>query len=62
MDVLNEIYYRNFAKLSEDTQSIRTALADIYPDCDLVDQRIHAIKDGVITHEEANLLRLYITW
>lgn len=62
MDVLNEIYYRNFAKLSEDTQSIRTALANIYPDCDLVDQRIQAIKDGLITHEEAELLRLYITW
>ena len=62
MDVLNEIYYRKFAKLSEDTQSIRTALADIYPDCDLVDQRIRAIKDGIITHEEAELLRLYITW
>lgn len=62
MDVLNEIYYRNFTKLSEDAQSIRMALADIYPDCDLVDQRIRAIKDGIITHEEASLLRLYITW
>lgn len=62
MDVLNEIYYRNFVKLSEDIQSIRTALADIYPDCDLVDQRIRAIKDGVIIHEEADLLRSYITW
>lgn len=62
MDVLNEIYYRNFAKLLEDTQSIRTALADIYPDCDLVDQRIRAIRDGLITHEEAELLRQYITW
>lgn len=62
MDVLNEIYYRRFTKLSEDTQNIRTALADIYPDCDLVDQRIRAIKDGLITHEEAELLRYYITW
>lgn len=62
MDILNEIYYRKFAKLSEDTQSIRAALADIYPDCDLVDQRIRAIKDGLITHEEAELLRYYITW
>lgn len=62
MDILNEIHYRNFAKLSEDTQNIRTALADIYPDCYLVNQRIRAIKDGIITHEEAELLRLYITW
>lgn len=62
MDVLNEIYYRNFTKLSEDTQSIRTALADIYPDCDPIDQHIRAIKDGLITHEEAELLRQYITW
>lgn len=62
MDILNEIYYRNFAKLSEDTQNIRAALADIYPDYDLVNQRIRAIKDGLITHEEAELLRQYITW
>lgn len=62
MDVINEIYYRNFTKLSEDTQDIRRTLADIYPDCDLVDQRIRAIKDGIITHDEAELLRHYITW
>lgn len=62
MDVLNEIYYRKFTKLSEDTQNIRAVLADIYPNCDLVDQRIRAIKDGLITHEEAELLRQYITW
>ena len=62
MDILNEIYYRNFAKLSEDTQNIRETLADIYPDYDPVGQRIRAIKDGLITHEEAELLRQYITW
>lgn len=62
MDILNEIHYRKFAKLSEDTKSIRAVLADIYPDCDLVDQRIRAIKDGLITHEEAELLRQYIIW
>ena len=62
MNVLDEIYYRNFVKLSEDTQNIRTTLANIYPDCDLVDQRIRAIKDGLVTHEEAELLRQYIIW
>lgn len=62
MDILNEIYYRNFAKLSEDTQNIRATLADIYLDYDPVYQRIQAIKDGLITHEEAELLRQYITW
>lgn len=62
MDVLNEIYYRYFAKLSEDAHDIRMALADIYPDYDLRDQCIQAIEDGLITHEEAELLMLYIIW
>ena len=62
MDILSEIRYRNFAKLSEDTQNIRTALANIYPDHDLTYQRIRAMKDGLITHEEAELLKQYINW
>lgn len=60
MDPYMNHHYINYAGLVQKTQSIRDSLDAIYPESmSLTIKRIRAIQDGLISHEESDLLKEY---
>ena len=52
--------YADCERIAKETSDIRKILNEFYPDLSLIRQRLKAWEDGILTHEEMELLRQYI--
>ncbi len=56
-DYLNDADYE---RITKETSDIRKILNEFYPNLSVLRQSLRAWEDGILTHEEMELLRLYV--